>query len=224
MATAKGRPNRAESTLRDWLDELPAIAASLDVDAGARAVLLADAAGDAKVVSAAEGKAHPVLLARGHLAQAAVNVLLADASRDADAAARAVEHCEQALSVGESLQASGPRLAVVAPAGALAALAMGQLRAAQRRGVQRLLADAANAVGEAMREQAEDEQRGVDTLTAARALFGAAKTVRGKARTAVLERAHQLAVDARLDLARAGAVEKAALARSTSEQIEASLG
>ena len=223
MATTKGRPNRAESALRDWLDELPAIAASLDVDAGARAVILADAASDEKVVTAADGKAHPVLVARGHLAQAALNVCLAEAARDAEAATRAVEHCEQAFEVGDSLQASGARLAIVAPAGALAALALGRLRAAERRGVQRLLSDVANAVGEAMAEQAEDERRGVDTLTAARSLVGASKTVRGKARAAVLERARQLAVDAHHDLARAGALEKAALARSTTEQIEAAL-
>ncbi|HZQ27457.1 MAG TPA: hypothetical protein VFA94_07145 [Acidimicrobiales bacterium] len=205
--TTPGAPSKAELELRAWLDELPALGAALDTTPDARKVLLEDAAADTWLLDQAPN-AHPVVLARSHLAHAAIQSLL----DDGDAA---VEHARRAVDLGSTLAAPGPRLAILAQGGALAAGTLGKLRAARRREVQHMLVDVAEAAAEAYAEQAELSRRGVATLTAALALVDSSTAVRGAARDAVRSRARALAVDARADLARAGEVAKARLASET---------
>ena len=219
---APNNSNKAERALRAWIEEVPALAASLDVDTDARRVLLRDAAADETLVDNAPD-AHPVLLARAHLAHAAIQLLLADIDGD-DHAELAVQHADHAVELGSALAAPGPRLAILPQAGSMAALAMIKLRAPRRREIQRMLDDIAEQTAEAFGEQAELERRGVATLTAAMALGDGAKVVRGKARTAVLQRALDLAIDARPDLARAGEVAKTGLASTTIQVLEKKLG
>ncbi|HEV7886476.1 MAG TPA: hypothetical protein VGO92_02885 [Acidimicrobiales bacterium] len=209
---------RAAQALQDWMDELPALALAVDAEPDARRVLLLDAAADEALLDKAHD-AHPVLLARAHLAHAAIQLMLADVDGE-EHAELAVQHADHAVELGAALAAPGPRLAILPEAGAMAALGMGRLRAARRRQVQHLLADVAEQTAEAYAEQAELSRRGAATLTAALSLAEGAKVVRGKARTAVLERALGLAVDARRDLARAGEVAKAVLAAKTVASLE----
>ena len=220
--TTTMRVSKGAHALDAWLEELPALAAALDTDPDARRLLLLDAAGDEALIDKA-GKAHPVLLARGHLAHGAIQLLLSEVDDDPEHAEQAVRHAEQAVEIGTALAAPGPRLVILPQAGAVAAAAMGRLRATRRRAVQHLLTDIAEQTAEAYAAQAALSRQGVTALTAALALAEGSKVVRGKARIAVLSRAMELAIDARTDLARAGEVAKAALASQTITTLEAKL-
>lgn len=213
---AKTKTSKEELALQNWLGEMQAMAVALDTTPDARAVLLDDAAADAWIVDQAAG-AHPVLVARGHLAHAAIQLLRDDAEA-------AFAHAQKAVEIGSSLAAPGPRLAVLPQAGALAAMAVAQMRSTRRREAQRVLVDVAARTAEAYGEQAELSRRGIATLTAALALVEGSKRVRGEARLAVLSRARDLAFDARRDLARAGEVAKARLASETMATLDIKLG
>jgi hypothetical protein len=200
------------------------MAVAINADPSARKVVLDDLAADASLVEKAQAaKAHPVLVARGHIAQAAVQLLLADALGDEAAAAESLDRCEKAFDVANSLASSGPRLELVGQIGGLAASGVAFMRASQRRAAARLLDDVAESLGEALGQQADDAHRGTVTLAAARALADGAKVVRGKARLAVLQRALAMATDARRDLFRAAELAKAALASATIASLEATL-
>jgi hypothetical protein len=206
MAAAK-----ADQALADWLEELPALAVAIDVDAPARRVLLEDAAADEALLGKASN-ASPVVRARAHLAHAAIQMLLADAGGGAGAADRSVEHVHRAVEIANTLAASGPRLLLLSQAGAVAAGAIDGQRATARRTTSRLLTEISEGIGEALAQQLDDAHRGEVTLAAALALADGVKAVRGKARIAVAGRASELATDARSDLIRAGELQKASLA------------
>jgi hypothetical protein len=216
--------NRAERALADWIAELPAHLAALDAEGGVRKVLLDDLIADAPLLSKAEAAgAHPVLLARGHLAQGVAELLLAQETSDEAGADRGLEHLEAAFDIAVSLQASGPRLELVGQVGAMVASGLDVLRASQRRAAGRLLGDIGEAFGLAFAEQLEEAERGTITLAAAQALAQGAKVVRGKARIAVLERSVELARDARRDLIRSAELAKADLAKATIKSLETTI-
>ncbi|MDQ1404234.1 MAG: hypothetical protein QOG03_2550, partial [Actinomycetota bacterium] len=214
----------AEGTLRGWLDELPAHAVAIDSAPTARRVLLDDLAlDDALLDKAIVAGAHPVLLARAHLAHAVIQLLLASDGGDEKTAQRGLEHCEAAFDLAVALEACGPRLELVGQTGALVANGLSLLRAGSRRAASRLLDDISEAFAAAFTEQDEMACRGAVTLAAAQALALGVKAVRGKARAAVLERSLELAKDARADLIRAAELTKAQLAAETISGIEATL-
>jgi len=198
----------SSTELEQWLDELPALAAALDVDAPARRILLSDAASDARLIE--DGRSlHPVLLARGHLAQAAIQLLLADAGDGEDAAKRCLEECAAAFETSMSLAACGPRLRLLPPVGAIAASAMAFLRHSDRRAASRLLSRVAEASGEALDEQRNLADRGVAGLAAGAALADGAAVVSAEVRPVVRARAAEIVRDAHRDLVRAGEMAKA---------------
>ena len=211
--------SRAERALIDWLAELPALAVALGAEPGARKVLLEDAASDVAILDKATD-AHPVARARAHLAHAAIQAALAEVASGEAAAKKAVAHCEEALSIGAGLAASGPRLEIVTQAGALACSASPMLRHSDRRAVLRLARDVVDEAGRALVEQAETAHRGTTTLVAAEALAEGASVVSGRAQAAVRARAAALAHDAYVDLARAGELGKAARAANLAERLD----
>jgi hypothetical protein len=201
------------------------MSAALDVAGEGRRVVLDDLAADEILLSKAEGaSAHPVLLARAHVAHAVVQLQLAREGLGEPAADAAMDHCEAAFDLAQTLQSSGPRMELVGQVGGVVAGGLELMRHSQRRVAGRLLEDVAVALAEAFGEQAEESRRGTITLAAAQALADGAKVVRGKARTAVLQRAFDMATDARTDLARSGEVAKASLAADTLAQLQKSLG
>lgn len=216
--------SRAERSLAEWLDELPAISAALDVAGEGRRVVLDDLAADEVLLSKAEsGSAHPVLLAQAHLAQGVVHFQLAQDGGGDAALNSAIGHCEAAFDLGRSLKASGPRLVLISHAGGVVASALDLMRHTQRRAASRLLEDVSEAMGEALVEQATEAHRGTVTLAAAQALADAAAVVTGKARAAVLQRALDMANDAHGDLARAGELARARIASDTVVAVEKAL-
>lgn len=206
---------RAEADLRAWLEGLPALAASLHVESGARAVLLEDAAADAGLVTGAGEEVHPVLRADGHLALAAIQLIRASDTGDDALGEAALDHAEAAAEVALRLASSGPRLRLLTQAGAFLAIGAPLARHTRRRLVGRRLQELAEDIAEAFSEQAADEQRGVATLVAAQALAEGAAAVTPRARPAVRARALELARDAHRDLVRAGASARARVAAST---------
>jgi hypothetical protein len=215
-----GNGSRHERALAEWLEELPAIAATLQAAPDARRVVLEDALGDQELLAAAPG-AHPVLRARAHLAFGTIALVLASDGGDAAMAERGLDQVEAGIDVARTLRASGPRLSLLSQAGALAAMGAPFVLHTRRRAVTRHLADVAEEIARAFEEQAADAHRGTTTLAGAAALADGAEAVTGRARDAVLRKALEMAKDARRDLIRAGELQRAALASDAIAALEA---
>lgn len=203
--------DRAERALQAWLDEVPAFSAGLELDPSARRVLLDDALGDEALLERAP-TAHPVLRARAHLAFGTLRLLRAADDDDTD---RGLDHLDDAAELAISLDAPGPRLRLLAQAGAMTALGATNARHTRRRQLGRRLPELAEHIAEAFEEQRRLADRGVATLAAAQALATGAAAVTPKARPAVRARALELARDARRDLVRAAELAKAETADAT---------
>jgi hypothetical protein len=215
--------DRNEQALADWLAELPALAASLDAGPAARKVLLEDMAADEALIDEAPD-AHPVLLARAHLAIGTIHLLRAQDGAGELVAEQGLDHLGAAADVARSLRASGPRLRLLSQAGALVAVGAAHARHTRRRTVTRRLPELAEEVAEAFAEQAKDARRGTATLAAAQALGEGAAVVDGRARDAVLQRAIELAIDAKRDLVNAAELAKAGVAHATIAELRQRLG
>jgi hypothetical protein len=212
-ANGQRREQQAEAALADWLAELPAFAAGIDerTDPATRRVLLDDALGEEDLLDAAP-HAHPVLRARAHVALGTLRLLRA---KDDDDTERGLDHLDDAVDVTLSLEAPGPRLRLLAQAGAMAALGGAAARHTRRRQLGRRLPELAEHLAEAFAEQRRLADRGTATLAAAQALAEGAAAVTPRARAAVRARAAELARDAHRDLVRAAELAKADVAAAT---------
>lgn len=212
--------DRNEEALAHWIEELPAIAATLDAAPDARRVVLEDALGD-EVLLAAAPDAHPVLRARAHLAFGTIQLVLAADGGDEAMADRGLDHLDAGVEVARSIASSGPRLALLSQAGALTALGAPFTRHTRRRTITHQLPAIAEDIAEAFEAQAADARRGTATLAGASALADGAEVLTGRAREAVLRKSLEMARDARRDLIRAAEIRRADLASDVIASLEA---
>jgi hypothetical protein len=216
---------RTETALRQWIAELPALAPALDQDAAVRRLLLSDAATAGDTLLRAARTGHPVVLGNAHLSVAALDLALAyDGDDRARRVTQAVEHAEAAVEIADAAVAPAVRVALLPRAAALMSGCLPLAPKAKASGLERRVTQLASAVGASLTEQADEARRGMALLAAAMTLGDGAKLIRqAAAKAAVLERALGLAEEARVALARAGEVSKAAVAAEVAEGLEARL-
>ena len=216
---------RSDKALQGWLHELPALVPALDQDSGVRGMLLGDAALTGDTLLRAAEKARPLIRGRAHLAVAALDLALAyDGDNRARRLTQVADHAEAAVDIAHSVVAPFVRVSLLPQAMALLAGCLPLTAKTKASELERRVAELAGAIGAALTEQAAEARRGIALLAAAMTLADGVKLVRqASAKTAILERAHGLATDARVALVRAGELAKAEVASEVADGLEARL-